>query len=221
MWSASLLHWRIVSYVLEERTPQGSIWPHRERELPFPSSPLTGLNPWGQEVNYHLLGCLEPPLILKVPSSCWFSEEKRPTQTIISLALYLCAWHPWTLIMRLMQNSMWREVLAEEFPNQSPTWWVIIGAKWASAKATAWTLLFTIVKITLPREKGCYTLKTSTLHGSFQPTRQSAATRLRGSRYGRSKLCKLWNVVSEKKEDEEHLLGQIEVPFSLYVETHT
>lgn len=58
---------------------------------------------------------------------------------------------------------MWREVLAEEFPNQLPTWCVIVGAKWALAKATAWNLLFTIVKITLQREKGCYTLKTSTL----------------------------------------------------------
>ena len=51
------------------------------------------LQPVELRVNYHLLGCLERPLVLKGLSSCWPSGGKRPTQLFLSsvtLCVHIC-----------------------------------------------------------------------------------------------------------------------------------
>lgn len=202
--------------------------------LPFPSF-LKGSNLWWPKVNYHLLGCLETPLVLKGLSSCWSSGGKRPIQLFLS-SVTLCVhivWRIGTLIMRLMQDSTWREVLAEEAPK--PPYLVIImnvgvHLHWVTVEPGGLqqrSPFPAVVKIRLSIEKeGVTHEKPPFCPGSIHPTWQSAAVRLRGSGLARSNMCsvspgRMWGRMSDEREDAVHLSGQTEASFSPHVDTHT
>lgn len=205
-----------------------SIWLHREWEQPFPSSALAGPNLWGQEANYHLLGCLEPCLSLE-RTVLMLVLRRKETHTdnyfLSSMPLcehmcqtYLNFDHETHAELDVKRSIGWggpRAPLLGDYnecgcpPSAESPWET--GGLWQRPPHGALSLLLS--RSDSPERRGCHAWKPPTLPWLLSSHQAISCSKAERKWFEKSNLCSLspgrmWGGMSDKREDAEHLLGQ-------------